>query len=126
MPSIYEQHAAAFSHVAAYVVLKNGERVATVAFQVSRSGLRVTAWVHWLGTRMQKGIAGGGGYDRKSAAAANAAGKITGVMVISQDPRIKAEFTPDQLAFVMALAKDSGSHWDRELEKAGFTVFQAV
>ena len=122
MADVYEQHRAAFAQVSAYVVIKdagNGpERVATIAFKFPRDGAgRLWVYVHWLGTEMVRGYASGYGYDKRTAACANAAKKINrGIPGIHQD----------RLAFINALEKDSGTYWDRQLEDAGFTVLSAV
>lgn len=125
--SIYDQHHAAFSNVSAYVIMHHGERVATVAFKFGES---VSVYVHWMGTEMRRGRAGGGGYDRQSAACADATCKMPQALPDTS----YADGTPHHaeaeksayLAFIGALRKDDGYHWDRNLNKAGFTVFQAV
>lgn len=113
MANIYDQHRAAFSNVSAYVILRKGERVATVAFKFPRDGAgRLYVYVHWLGVPMVRGFAGGYGYDKRSAAARNAAKKLgDGVPVEFRDALI---------------AGDGCSNWDRELERAGYTIAQAV
>lgn len=75
--AIYRAHEQAFRHISAYVVLKDGELVARVAFQFAKSGLRTTCWMHYLSTAMTKAFASGGGYDKLSAAAHKAA-RVTG------------------------------------------------
>ncbi len=119
MTDIYAQHRAAFAQVEAFepvVVLKNGERVATIAFKFPRDGAgRLYAYVHWLGLEMVRGYAGGGGYDKRSAACADAARKL--------DMRNSAT---KRIAFRDALAKDDGYGWQQNLEADGFTVLQAV
>jgi hypothetical protein len=119
MPDIYEQHAAAFARVSAYVVLHNGERVATIAFKYPADGAgRLYAYVHWLGTPMVRGHASGGGYDKHTAAVKSAIRKIAQ----SADAR-----NPDGwAAFSAALWTDTGPTWDRQLRNAGFTILQAV
>lgn len=94
--SIYQEHDAKFSGITAAVILHNGKRVGTVTMTHKTA---VTAYVHFHGLQMQKGRATGGGYDRATAAAASAARKIK---------------------------LDGGTHWDRALENAGFTVYRAV
>lgn len=117
MTDIYEQHDKAFSQVSAYVILKDGARVATVAFKFPKDGAgRLYAYVHWFGTQMVRGYAGGYGYDKRSAAVAEAARKLT-------------QADMDQTGastFVQALCFDGGSYWDNRLMEAGFEVFQAV
>ena len=121
--SIYDHHGKAFVQVSAYVVLSGNERVATIAFKFPKDGAsRLWVYVHWIGTEMVRGYAGGFGYDKQSAACANAA------------PNIKAETSPTTFinqpevleAFKSAIAHDGGERWDTALRNAGFTVLQAV
>ena len=120
MPTdIYEQHRAAFANVSAYVVVRDGQRVATVAFKYPRDGAgRLWAYVHWLGTEMVRGYASGGGYDKHSAACAAAAGKIAA----GNDENGK----PTRGVFVAEMRKNDGYYWHQNLERAGFTVWQVV
>lgn len=107
MSDIYDQHAKAFANVSAYVIMKGADRVATVAFKYPRDGAsRLWAYVHWIGTPMVRGYAGGYGYDKHSAACADAARKIAK----ANGP----ESVPD------------GHYWNDHLRKAGFEVWQAV
>ena len=118
--TIYEQHEAAFSQVSAFVIMLNGERVATVAFKFPRDGAgRLYAYVHLFGSPMVRGSAGGYGYDKKSAAVSSAVGG--GKITVKTDTD-----TATVRAFVRACAKDDGYSWQQNLEKAGFTVLQAV
>lgn len=109
--NVYDQHNATFLNVSAYVVVKGAQRVATIAF---KNGTACQVFAHWIGSTMIRAMAGGGGYDRHSSACAEAARKA--------DPRGNA----DAKAFWDALAIDGGSDWSHELERAGFTVLQAV
>ena len=121
MTAIYQQHATAFAHVSAYVILHDGQCVATVAFKYPRDGAgRLYAYVHWLGTPMVRGFAGGGGYDKRSAACAAAVRKLGNPnLAVDDASRL-------WLAFAGALAKDDGHGWDAQLQRAGFDVVQAV
>ena len=111
-PAIYDQHRAAFANVAAYVIVKDGRRVATVAF---KRGARCTVFVHWIGRTMVRAFAGGSGYDRDSAACSSASEKL------------ETGGDADARAFKDALYRgDSGTGWDVELERAGFQVWNAV
>ena len=69
---------------------------------------------------MVRGFAGGYGYDKRSAAVANAMRKIT----LEVKPHDEAR--DNLFRFVGALEKDGGHYWDRRLQDAGFTVWQAV
>lgn len=129
MTNIYDQHRAAFANVSAYVVLHNGERVATIAFKYPRDGAgRLYAYVHWIGVKMVRGCAGGCGYDKHSAACADSVGRIKlepGVW-----PDGTPHHTPEEMAafdaFRAALSKNDGYYWHDNLRKAGFVVLQAV
>jgi len=122
MTDIYDQHRASFANVAAYVVLKDGERVATVAFKYPRDGAgRLYAYVHWIGSPMVRGFAAGGGYDKATAACSSAANRMSQFNPFNTD---KAAADAD--AFAYAMIKDDGYGWDHNLRQAGFTVLQAV
>jgi hypothetical protein len=117
MSDIYAQHDAAFASVSAFVILQGGTRVATVAIKYPRDGAgRLYAYVHWLGVAMVRGHANGYGYDKRSAAVANASRKIEWPIDTGSGSG----------AFAAAIAKDGGEDWARAVEKAGFTVLQAV
>ena len=73
MTTVYEQHDKVFTQVSAFAIVRNGERVANIAFKFPRDGAgRLKCFVHWLGTEMLQGTAGGYGYDKRTAATANA------------------------------------------------------
>lgn len=118
MADIYEQHDAAFANVSAFVILnKAGEIRGRVTFKYPRDGAgRLYAYVHWLGVSMTRGYAGGYGYDKRSAAVAAAARKI--------EWPIDTGSGSDAIA--AAMMRDGGDDWTRAVEKAGFTVYQAV
>ncbi|MGU3656792.1 hypothetical protein [Methylobacterium fujisawaense] len=125
--NIYDQHAAAFARVSAFVVLDKGERVATVALKFPADGAgRLFAYVHWLGAPMVRAFAGGGGYDKRSAAVSAAACKID--MSDREDLHRDDEGAPvtPRATFIQALTGRDGQDWTRKLEDAGFVVIQAV
>lgn len=133
MTDIYDQHDAAFSRVSAFVICRNGEKVATVAIKFPADGAgRLYAYVHWLGLPMVRGFAGGYGYDKRSAAVQTAAKSIplSAAFAKAQETGIAyAEGRPwyDHFpAFREALQGVDSMTWDRALEKAGYTVWQAV
>jgi len=123
--AIYNQHDAAFSHVAAYVVIDRctGSCVAKVAIKRSTSGLRTTAFVHWLGSQMAKGVANGGGYNKDSASVAAAARRIPDDVTGRDD---KSGTHNARAKFIDAASLDGGKRWDDAVRDAGFSVFQAV
>lgn len=120
---IYRQHEQAFSSVSAYVILAgDNERAATIAFKFPRDGAgRLYCYIHVFGTRMVRGFAAGGGYDKKTAAAAHAAEKLT-----AEDLHHRPDDKTPLLAIKKALGIDGGRDWSCELETAGFKVLQAV
>jgi len=125
MVTIYEQHGAAFNRVAAYVVLHDGKHVANVAFKFPADGAgRLYAYVHWLGLEMTRGFAGVGGYDKRSAAVANAGDKtplgLDGATGLRVDPKHKWN------DFRWAARRNDGNNWERNLELAGFVVVRAI
>lgn len=126
MTDVYDQHRASFSNVSAYAVVRNGERVANISFKFPRDGAgRLYAYVHWLGSEMVRGFAGGYGYDKRSAACANAARKITG-NELKRANRTDYHDQPHFAAFLTAMEKDGGEHWDNALRNAGFDVWQVI
>lgn len=118
MADIYTQHAAAFANVSAFVILNRaGERVATVAIKFPRDGAgRLYAYVHWIGAEMRRGHANGYGYDKRSAAVADAARRIEWPL----------DTGSGSAEFAAAAMRDGGADWTRAVESAGFTVLQAV
>lgn len=126
MPDIYDQHAAAFAQVSAFVVMRDGEKVATVAFKFPRDGAgRLYAYVHWLGIHMVRAYAGGYGYDKRTAAAEYAA-RAMPTAAKAYGPENDHPDVSLYDAFRAALLLGDGYDWSRNLEKAGFTVLQAV
>jgi hypothetical protein len=125
MADIYDQHRAAFSNMSAYVVMKDGERVATIAFKFPRDGAgRLYTYVHWLGTEMARGFAGGYGYDKRSAALADVARKLYKRPDYEENTRNHAVISLSN--FIFALNKNDGKSWEDNLRDAGFTVLGAV
>lgn len=119
MTTIYELHDKAFSAVSAYVIARNGERVATVALKFPKDGAgRLYAYVHWLGAPMVRGQASGCGYDKRSAAVSDAVKKSA----MKNDKDAEGAWAE----FSAALWSDGGEYWDDRLRKAGFDVWQAV
>lgn len=120
MPAnIYDQHKAAFANVSAFVVLKDGKRVASVAFKYPRDGAgRLWCYLHIFGAPMARGYAGGYGYDKASAAFEAAAANHSTAIQMDDGGAIAA--------INSAVAGDSGYSWDSRLRTAGFDVLQAI
>lgn len=138
MTNIYDQHRAAFARVSAFVILKDGERVATVAIKFPADGAgRLYAYFHVLGVPMARAFAGGYGYDKRSAAVSAALAKVAVSPPLPDSEigeasranyRAMCEREAAKAAAWRALAPtlNKGDDWTRALEKAGFTVLQAV
>jgi hypothetical protein len=119
---IYDQHRAAFNQVSAYVIMRGADRVATVAIKYPRDGAgRLYSYVHWLGVPMVRGFAGGGGYDKRTAACASAARKLPDHLPAGYDAECEA-----YRGFVNIMREDGGLDWNSALTRTGFTVLQAV
>jgi hypothetical protein len=127
MADIYEQHKAAFAGVAAYVITdQDGSRIATVAIRYPSRGMRLWAYVHLIGVEMVRAHADGGGYDKASAAVANAISKIKAAEPGERDGGFAETLNAHRAAFLAAIPKmDSGS-WDNALRDAGYNVLCAV
>lgn len=122
MTAIYDQHDKAFANVSAFIVVKDGQQVAKIAFKFPRDGAgRLYAYVHWIGTEMVRGHAGGYGYDKRSAAVASATQKAIATIKPDRD-----DVNFDRATFFRVLSSDGGEHWDSKLRDAGFEVWQAV
>ena len=123
-PVIYDQFDAAFRHVTAKAIMYNGKHVANVSLKY---GSRVYAYVHFIGSEMVRGFAGGGGYDKASAAVFEAIDKLKSSPVgkyegetLRTDPQRGFE------AFTSVENHDSGADWDRCLRDAGFEIINVI
>jgi len=115
--SIYDQHDKYFRDVCAYAVIHDGEPVARISVRFPRDGAgRLYAYAHWLGRQMVRGSASGGGYDKTGAALHDAARRRE--QVANEGGR--------ETAFWQAIGTDSGFHFQRRLEDAGFRVLQTL
>lgn len=134
MTNIDRLHNVAFARVSAFVILKDGEKVATVAIKYPRGRRagRLYAYVHWLGIRMVMGYAGGDGCDKTTTACVSA-GQIFDIDAADEKARELGIEMQDRRPwhihyrpFVAALRLNDGYDWQHNLEKAGFKVLQAV
>ncbi len=127
MVNIYDLHNKAFANVSAYVILKDGEKVATVAFKYPKDGAgRLWCYLHVLGLPMVRDYAGGYGYDKRSAAFKSAAHAQTLIKLEKwQTSDYSDEYALADSVYQAVAARD-GYDWDRELTEAGFTVLKAV
>lgn len=102
----------AFSNISAYVILHSGAAVGRVAF---KHGASVQCFAQVWGCTMERGKAGGGGYDRATAAAEQAFARMG-------DKDASAHAQPHLYAMQEAMVGPDGARWTRRLEDAGYTV----
>lgn len=124
----FEDH---FRKVRASLVMYGGKPVAKIIIKYPEDGAgRLYAYVHWFGVEMGRGWAGGFGYDKGTAACANATQALPAAL--SRDHHTGG--TPihdkaEQAAYAVfreALSKDSVFDWDAALYKAGFEVHSVI
>lgn len=124
MSDIYELHSKAFDRVSAFVILRDGEKVATVSIKYPADGAaRLYAYVHWIGLRMVRGMATGFGYDKRSAAVGDALGHLK---ADNPPSGVETEGAMRFAEFCDCRAAMDGLDWTRAIERAGFVVMQAV
>jgi len=117
MADIYDQFDASFRYISAHAILKDGKHVANITL---KHGSAVTAYVHYLGLEMTKGRAGGGGYDRSTAAVQNAAAKTKG-----GDAPKSIQLNGNE--FIGALIEaPGGMGWAAALITAGYTICNVI
>ena len=124
--SIYDRHDAAFRRVAAYAIAQDGRHVANVKIKFPEDGAgRLYAYVHWLGSEMVRGYAGGYGYDKSTAAVSAAAHKLADVLARPVE-RYKGDTRDHAAGFLAAITPDGGATWHDRVRAAGFDVWQVV
>ncbi len=116
MSNIYDQHRNHTIRTSAYAILKGGEHVASITIAHPKDGAgRLYAYVHWIGTEMVRGFAGGYGYDKRTAAVSKAAD-------VRLEGWSKSGASTPECIFWEQLALDNGTDWTSQLAHAGFTV----
>ena len=131
MRDIYSQHSDHFSCVSAYVIMRGGQRIATVAMKFPSDGAgRLYAYVHFIGMEMVRGFAGGYGYDKRTAAVKDAFRKMDPNSYFAPDeangdPQKKMRSECNRFCRAILKAKD-GQDWEQSLHDAGYRVFSAV
>ncbi len=116
MIDVYEQHRQAFRDVSAYVVMRDGDKVATVAFKRTSNGAgKIYCYLHVVGAEMVRAHAWN---DKHTEAMRRAIG-----LVKPDNEDVRAQ----QLAGAFRNAvTDNGSNWSQDLSRAGFIIWQAV
>lgn len=128
MTNIYEQHDKAFHAISAYVIahltVHGIERLATVSFKRGSTG-NVRCYFHQIGYEMQSGNAGGGGYDKMSAAFYDAVEKNAKKAQANKEA-VAADIADALTILSAAKAGNGSSHWHNALRDAGYAVLQAI
>jgi len=120
MTSIYELYDAAFKQVSAYVIVRNGARIGTLAFKFPKDGAgRLYAYLHIHGLTMTRGQASGYGYDKRSAAYIDALRKTK--IEDGANPLDK-----NTLEKLQAIKNVDSIGFDSAIREAGFELFSAV
>lgn len=118
--TVYEQFDAAFGRVAAYTLHRNGRFIGRIAFKYPADGAgRLQCFAQVWGGPMTRATAGGGGYDKATAAAYRA---VQAIPINGQN----VDAIDDVVTLRDALNSDGGERWTRQLEAAGFSVAHAI
>lgn len=119
MTQVYDQFDRAFANVSAFGLLFGGDNVGRVVF---KHGAATTAFVQLWSAEMKKGRAGGGGYDKTSAAFDAAASKLD-----CPNPDHTKSGARAHAAIVRALAPElDGRSWSSRLEAEGFQIVNVI
>ena len=126
MTDIYDQHRKAFPQVSAYVVCcgtdggtEQSERIATVAFKFPADGAgRLYCYLHVVGLPMVRSYAGGGGYDKASAAVEGCAKKLAAELrkLTDSDREHYADTISHAERIARLIGSDEGYGWQRRIE----------
>lgn len=123
--NIYDRYDKKFKDISAYVILKDGESVGKVTIKY---GARLYAFTHIYSNEMTCGTADGGNYD-KSFSAVQAGFARTKPYEALKDDKYHNEYADKINGYTKAIneaLKDEGALWFNALNKAGFTVIQAI
>ena len=121
--ALYAAQRKAVKNSQIYILLDGQNVVAKLSFHYNASNTGCTCFLWVRGCGISKGIAKGGGYDRRSAAAMKAAQKMAQLDEVYL--RIVG-YAETRAQILKALDEDSGMTWDRRAEDAGFMVIQAI
>jgi hypothetical protein len=129
--NIYDLHRKAFA-----ILDASGTHVANVSIKYPKDGAgRLWAYCHYIGADMQRALAGGYGYDKRTPAVVDAFLKATfrPMDTSGWSAEAKARWNSKQANLDFLLAKfkaslrfSSGEYWDRQLENAGYRVIQVI
>lgn len=118
MSKIYDQFDAAFSNVSAWAILRDGKHVGRV---VVKFGASATAFVHFTGSEMAKGRAGGGGYHKETEAVREAIAKLQPLKADAKRGELITLAQREEIA-----EGPNGSTWSTILGRAGFELAAVI
>lgn len=114
MTNVYDQFDSAFANVSAWAILRDGKPVGRVAL---KHGGAVSAFIHLTGSQMANARAGGGEYDRATAAVRSAIAKLDRAIA---DPARATLIEAMQAG--EAREGSGGRDWTSIVTAAGFTL----
>jgi hypothetical protein len=136
MTNIYEKHDKAFYGISSYVIAQitadnTIERLATINFTRNRNSGNVRCFFHFIGYEMQLGQAGGGGYDKCSAAFLDAVfDHVKVIEALPEGERYSSNYDNDVVLSKLLLAcaeeGNGSSHWHNVLRDKGFQLLQTI
>lgn len=129
MKKIYEQHDKHFSHVAAYVFIKDNQQL-NVSFKFPKDGAgRLYCYIHLIGSEMARGFADGYGYDKKSAAFCDAVRNLPEYEPYNNDVyfiNIAKEYN-EKINYLKQVFNDIGGRdWPDILKKEGWHQYNVL
>ena len=119
--ALYSEASRALGGASAHIILEGTRIVAKITIKYSKSNLRCTAYLWIAGGGISKGYAGGGGYDRQSAALAKAARAMPPC-----EYRGIVGYQERYDAIIGALLNDNGERWHERLYKSGYSTIDAL
>lgn len=121
MSKIYDRFDSATSNLSAVGIVRDGHAVGRI---VIKFGAAATAYVQIWGAAMVSGRAGGGGYDKATAAVADAVRKLS---VDQVDERRGIERAAmERLCEAFADNGAGGTRWMNRLEDRGFVLVNVI
>jgi hypothetical protein len=109
--------------VMAYVIMQGANCVGKISFQYNSANTACTCYLTVHGAGIAKGVAKGGGYDRKSAAADMAAQSLP---PLNENYAAIIGYAENYAAIKSALNQDNGHTWEAHLRDAGYNAIQAI
>lgn len=117
MTKVYDQFDRATANILAVAILLDGAAVGRV---VIKFGASATAFVHLTGSEMSTARAGGGGYDKASAAVRGAIEKLDETIADTKRAALISGLKAAEKA------EGGGADWTTVFARAGFTIANVI